>query len=112
MSTNRHSRDSVHPRDSVHSRDTITIEGTTYDITDFKHPGGNIIDYAKNAGDATEVFREFHYRSPIARNVLQSLPEYDAGDEGTTATALTPRQEAHDCRFPRDADQSGESGSI
>ena len=88
MSTNRL------PRDSVHSRDTITIDGTTYDITDFKHPGGSIIDYAKNAGDATEVFREFHYRSPISRNVLRSLPEYDGGNDDTaTGPALTPRQE-------------------
>jgi len=83
--------DCVSPR-----RDTITIEGTTYDITDFKHPGGSIIDYAKNAGDMTEVFREFHYRSPNARNVLRSLPEYD----GTDATvALTPRQEAMTADF-------------
>ena len=98
MSTNRHPRsDSVRSRDSLRSRDTITIEGTTYDITDFKHPGGSIIDYAKNAGDATEVFREFHYRSPIARNVLRSLPEYDGsggGNDTDTGPALTPRQEA------------------
>jgi len=86
-------------RDSGRSRNTITIEGTTYDITDFKHPGGNIIDYMKNAGDATEVFREFHYRSPIARNVLRSLPEYDAGDAGDATTAPTPRQEAMTADF-------------
>ena len=29
-------------------RDSIIIEGTAYDITNFKHPGGNIINYAKN----------------------------------------------------------------
>ena len=29
-------------------RDVITIDGVTYDITEFKHPGGNIINYAKN----------------------------------------------------------------
>jgi fatty acid desaturase len=73
------------------TRDTITIDGTTYDITDFKHPGGSIIDYAKNAGDMTDTFREFHYRSPIARNVLRSLPVYDGDDAG--AAALTPRQQ-------------------
>jgi fatty acid desaturase len=77
--------DSVRPR-----RDTILIDGTTYDITDFKHPGGSIIDYAKNAGDATETFREFHYRSPIARNVLRSLPEYNCGPEPVPAHALAP----------------------
>ena len=56
------------------SRDTITIDGNTYDITDFKHPGGNIIHYAKDSPDATEVFREFHHRSTKAVNVLRSLP--------------------------------------
>ena len=60
---------------AVAPRDTITIDGTTYDITDFKHPGGNIINYVKNTADATEVFREFHHRSSDRVNkVLQSLP--------------------------------------
>jgi fatty acid desaturase/cytochrome b involved in lipid metabolism len=54
---------------------TITIEGTKYDITDFDHPGGNIINYATGEdNDATEAFREFHYRSTTARRVLTSLP--------------------------------------
>ena len=74
----------------IRPRDTILIDGTTYDITEFKHPGGSIIDYAKNAGDATEVFREFHYRSPIARNVLRSLPEYNCGPEPIPAHAHAP----------------------
>ena len=76
--------------DDPRPRDTILIDGTTYDITEFKHPGGSIIDYAKNAGDASEVFREFHYRSPIARNVLRSLPEYNCGPEPVPAHALAP----------------------
>ena len=58
-------------------RDTITIDGATYDITEFKHPGGSIINYVKNTADATEVFREFHHRSSDRVNkVLQSLPIY------------------------------------
>jgi len=58
-------------------RDTITIDGVTYDITEFKHPGGSIINYMKNTADATEVFREFHHRSSDRVNkVLQSLPVY------------------------------------
>jgi fatty acid desaturase/cytochrome b involved in lipid metabolism len=56
---------------------TITIEGTTYDITDFDHPGGNIINYASGNNDATDTFREFHYRSKTARRVLQSLPHVE-----------------------------------
>ena len=68
------------PRRDTPRRDTISIEGTTYDITDFAHPGGSIIGYAKNSGDATDIFREFHYRSSTARNVLRLLPEYDANN--------------------------------
>jgi fatty acid desaturase 2 (delta-6 desaturase) len=58
-------------------RDTITIDNKTYDITNFNHPGGSIINYVKNTADATDVFREFHHRSSDRVNkVLQSLPTY------------------------------------
>jgi fatty acid desaturase 2 (delta-6 desaturase) len=63
------------------ARDTIKIDGVTYDITNFKHPGGNIINYAKNSTDATDVFHEFHHRSTKAGKVLRSLPVYHDGDE-------------------------------
>ena len=77
-------------------RDTIKIDGVTYDITDFKHPGGNIINYAKNSPDATEIFREFHHRSTKATKVLRSLPVYRDGDgdgdgDSTSTTALIER---------------------
>jgi fatty acid desaturase len=77
-------------------RDIIIIEGTTYDITEFKHPGGNIIHYAKNSPDATEVFNEFHYRSSRAKNVLRSLPHYNDGPEvieDEQRPAMTERQQ-------------------
>jgi fatty acid desaturase len=62
----------------------ITIEGTTYDITDFEHPGGNVINYLAGGGyDATDAFREFHYRSNKARRVLQSLPHMGNDDESS-----------------------------
>jgi len=83
------------------ARDTIRIEGVTYDITNFKHPGGNIIQYAKNSPDATEVFREFHHRSAKASKILRSLPVYkdsDGDDDGDDARhershLLTERQQ-------------------
>jgi fatty acid desaturase len=53
----------------------ITIDGTTYDVTNFNHPGGNIIRYIGQDEDATDIFREFHYRTPKARQVLQTLPQ-------------------------------------
>lgn len=83
-------------------RETITIEGATYDITDFKHPGGSIINYLKNTSDATDAFREFHYRSSEKVNrVLQSLPKYE--DEGASVSvresALTEQQKAMTADF-------------
>lgn len=80
-------------------RDTITIEGTTYDITDFKHPGGSIINYVKNTSDATDAFREFHYRSTEKVNrVLQSLPKCENDSECASVSArecvLTEHQKA------------------
>ena len=78
------------------TRDTITINGVTYDITDFKHPGGNIINYAKNSPDATEVFNEFHYRSSKAKKMLQSLPHYSHDPDTISSNQvieLTPQQQ-------------------
>lgn len=96
--------------DSSHRCDTITIEGTTYDITDFKHPGGSIINYVKNTSDATDAFREFHYRSSEKVNrVLQSLPKCSdkAEDEGASVSArepvLTEQQKAMTADFREDA---------
>lgn len=76
------------------ARDTIKIEGVTYDITNFKHPGGNIINYAKNSPDATEIFREFHHRSTKATKLLRSLPVCNDGDvdvDGDGADAVLER---------------------
>ena len=71
-------------------RDSMTIDGTTYDITDFKHPGGNIINYAKNTADATEIFREFHHRSDKAKKVLLSLPHYNDDSDADEADDTDP----------------------
>ena len=52
----------------------IIINSKKYDITYFKHPGGNVINYMINGQDATESFNEFHYRSKRAHKILESLP--------------------------------------
>jgi fatty acid desaturase len=54
---------------------TICIGEYEYDITNFKHPGGNVINYMTQGQDATNTFEEFHYRSKKARLVLNSLPK-------------------------------------
>jgi len=79
-------------------RDTIKIEGVTYDITNFKHPGGNIINYAKNSPDATEIFREFHHRSTKASKLLRSLPVCQDG-EVDESLELTERQQEMTAEF-------------
>ncbi len=77
------------------TRDTIRIDGVTYDITNFKHPGGNIINYAKNSPDATEIFREFHHRSTKATKVLRGLPVYkpEKEEEEEKQSQLSPQQQ-------------------
>jgi len=50
------------------------IDNIEYDITHYKHPGGNVINYMTDGQDATNAFQEFHYRSKKAMAILQSLP--------------------------------------
>ena len=52
----------------------VIIDDVSYDITNFKHPGGTVINYMSNGQNATEAFREFHNRSTRAETVLRSLP--------------------------------------
>ena len=63
-------------------RQWVKIGDVEYDVTDMKHPGGSVIYYMlSNVGaDATEAFREFHYRSRKAEKMLKCLPQrkYDA----------------------------------
>jgi fatty acid desaturase 2 (delta-6 desaturase) len=62
---------------------TIRLDGVVYDITNFNHPGGSIINYAGRSGDANDdagdAFREFHARSARAKAVLASLPNVADG---------------------------------
>ena len=57
------------------NKKTIYIGEYEYDITHFKHPGGNVIYYMTQGQDATNAFEEFHNRSKKAKSVLQSLPK-------------------------------------
>jgi fatty acid desaturase 2 (delta-6 desaturase) len=56
-------------------RKFIIINDYKYDITNFKHPGGNVINYMANGDNATEAFNEFHYRSKTATQLLNQLPK-------------------------------------
>jgi fatty acid desaturase 2 (delta-6 desaturase) len=57
----------------------VLIDGTFYDITDLKHPGGKVIDFYAGPGiDATQAFGQFHVRSAKAKKYMQSLPSRKA----------------------------------
>lgn len=61
---------------------TIRLNGVVYDITNFNHPGGSIINYAgQGADDAGDAFREFHSRSAKATATLASLPKVSNSNE-------------------------------
>lgn len=61
-------------KNTTTTKKVIYIGEYEYDITNFKHPGGNVIDYMTSGQDATQVFEEFHYRSTRSKLILHSLP--------------------------------------
>ena len=98
--SSQHDTTTTNSRQDVLSK-FIRIDGNVYDITNFKHPGGNIINYVGNE-DTTDRFNEIHFRSKKARGVLQSLPhvtddEHNSRnfgqDDYQLPPALTPREQ-------------------
>lgn len=59
----------------------LLINGYLYDVNGFKHPGGSIIKFFTNGGDATDSFEQFHLRSARARKMLDALPHRPAPPE-------------------------------
>ena len=51
----------------------LIINNNKYDITNFNHPGGEVISYYLNK-DATDVYNAFHQRSSKANLILNNLP--------------------------------------
>jgi len=71
----------------------VLIDGVLYNIKGFKHPGGSIVNFYRNKGDATESFEQFHFRSKRAQKMLKSLPSRPCPPElmkerGTTKPEL------------------------
>lgn len=62
---------------------SIIIGDFKYDISKFKHPGGNVINYFIDGQDATMPFDEFHYRSKKVKQILKSLPHKRLTIKGT-----------------------------
>ena len=55
---------------------TIIINNIKYNITNFNHPGGNVIEYYLDK-DATDVYNAFHQRSLKSDKILKNLPIID-----------------------------------
>ena len=55
---------------------TIIINNIKYDITNFNHPGGEVIDYYLDK-NATDVYNSFHQRSLKSDKILKNLPTID-----------------------------------
>jgi fatty acid desaturase 2 (delta-6 desaturase) len=57
----------------------VLINGSFYDVTNMKHPGGTVINFYAGKGiDATQAFDNFHIRSKKASKYLKSLPSRKA----------------------------------
>jgi len=84
----------------------IIIGDYSYDITDYKHPGGNIITYMAGQ-DATNVFEEFHYRSKKARAILQSLPRTKVELTGVEETTTEQKMLIDFARFRKSLEDRG-----
>jgi fatty acid desaturase len=53
----------------------VLIDGTYYDVTNMKHPGGSVINFYAGKGiDATQAFDSFHIHSKTASKYLKALP--------------------------------------
>jgi hypothetical protein len=60
----------------------IIINNNKYNITNFNHPGGDVITYYLNK-DATDVYNAFHQRSKKANVILNNLPVIKDNDINT-----------------------------
>ena len=57
----------------------VLIDGRYYDVSNMKHPGGNVIGFYAGKGiDASQAFTNFHLRSKKAKKYLDSLPSRSA----------------------------------
>lgn len=65
-------------------RKYVIVDDRQYEVSEFNHPGGSVIDYMTNGQNATEAFREFHYRSKKAHAVLKTLPSAPLAERHST----------------------------
>ena len=78
-------------------KNEVLINGYLYDVNGFNHPGGSIIKFMTDGGDATDAFQQFHFRSTKAQKMLDSLPRRLAPPE-----EVTTAKEAYQVRKHQD----------
>lgn len=67
----------------------VLIDGSYYDISSMKHPGGSVIKfYSGNGIDATQAYNQFHIRSKKADKYMKSLPSRVADAKVVESTRL------------------------
>ena len=75
-------------------KEEVLINGSMYDVTNMKHPGGRIIEYYAGKGiDATQAFESFHLRSRKAKKYLDILPSRPADAKDVTENSLPGQKE-------------------
>ncbi|CAE8626350.1 unnamed protein product [Polarella glacialis] len=62
------------------TRRYLIIRGEVYDVTDFDHPGGNLMLDLAVGRDATVMFESAHVRTDFAEKALKALPKGDAAE--------------------------------
>lgn len=67
----------------------VLINGRFYDVTNLKHPGGNVINFYAGKGiDASQAFANFHVRSKKAKKYMDVLPSRPADVKPSKAASL------------------------
>jgi hypothetical protein len=91
----------------VGDKKEVLIDGRLYDVTNLKHPEGNVINfYAGKNIDASQAFTNFHIRSKKAKKYLDSLPSRDAKKEPDQITGQTSLLEDFD-KLTRELEAEG-----
>lgn len=90
-------------------RKEVLIDGMLYDVTSFRHPGGSIIKFLVNNGDASDAFHQFHYRSERAQKMLKHMPKRPAPKDVMAERGSNGREDLGKAfaQLHRDLEQEG-----
>eukprot|EP01045_Picozoa_sp_COSAG04_P008869 COSAG04_NODE_500_length_13366_cov_33.972488_13_plen_224_part_00 len=88
----------------------LKIRGQGVDVTDFQHPGGDVIAHYSDGQDATDAFETFHNRSRKAERTLAALPKaHVPADVFDVAGSGTAKETARNAAGAARLDRAGEA---